>query len=433
MTNLLSAISGQFSKTLLLSTLLPVTVFVLLALVLVLPWVPATVPLHAWIQSLDAEWKLAAVTLTIVLLTALLHNLNGPVIRFYEGYPWCDSWLGRWRTRVHKRRFHALHSRWHGLSRLLKVPEAEAHPEFEKAVDRWNDLGRRLNRQYPIRAGEVLPTELGNVLRSFESYPYRQYGIRAITVWPRLVARIEPGYAAQIDDAKASVDFMLNSSLLCGAFALLLAVVRLAFPAGLAVRQALILFGAELVLFLILAWVFYRAAIPRAQSWGMLVKGAFDLFRRDLLAALGFERKPASLEEERALWERISERLIFSDLTRRPLPDFDPSPPPPTRAAAAKGAELEIAKGVEPPAAPGGALTVRLRVRNLANAPATGVSVTDLLPDGWAYEWDSASASAGGVRVTGFNPYRFRLGDLPSGTEILLTYRAVAVRQGDEP
>jgi hypothetical protein len=40
MNSLLSALSGQFSKSLLLSTFLPVVVFVLLGLVLVFPRLP---------------------------------------------------------------------------------------------------------------------------------------------------------------------------------------------------------------------------------------------------------------------------------------------------------------------------------------------------------------------------------------------------------
>ncbi len=425
--SLFSAISGQFSKALVLSALLPVTLFVLLSLALVLPLVPPTLPVQEWIESWDSEWKAAAVVLTIVLLTNLLHALNDPITRFYQGFPWSDSWLGRWRIAVHRRRFVDLHSRWHGLTILLRLPEAKQHPDYEKVTDYWNYMGRQLNLHYPETFGQVLPTKVGNVIRSFEAYPYRQYRIRAITVWPRLVGKIEPGYAAQIDEAKSSFDFMLNSSLLCGIFALVLAVVRIAFPAGLAMREALAFFLTKVALFLLLAWVFYLAAIPRAHAWGMLVKGSFDLFRRDLLTALGF-KLPRSLMEERGLWQRISEQLIFSHLTVASLPEFDAAPVAPTQAMSETGG-LEVTKGVEPPER-NGVLTVRIRVRNPnPDAVAPRVSVTDTLPDGWSYEWNSASASSGSVEVSGFNPYCFRLGDLRAGAEVLLTYRVVPIPQ----
>src|SRR3954451_5996909 len=188
MNSLLSTLSGGFSKSLLLSTLLPVVVFVLLALVLVLPHIPGTVAIVHWEQGLDAEWKLAAVTLAVVLLTAVLHNLNGPIIRFYEGYPWCDSWVGRWRTRAHRRKMAEADSQWKGLWTVLITPEAQAHPDNGKVNDFWNDLARTLNNDYPDEPEAVLPTHLGNVIRSFEWYPWRQYKMRAITLWPRLAA-----------------------------------------------------------------------------------------------------------------------------------------------------------------------------------------------------------------------------------------------------
>jgi hypothetical protein len=158
MNSLLSALSGGFSKSLLLSTLLPVVVFVLLALVLVLPQIPGTVAFVHWVQGLDSEWKLAAVTLAVVLLTAIVHNLNGPIIRFYEGYPWCDSWVGRWRTRVHRRTMEETKSRWKGLWTLLVTPEAQAHADWQKVSGHWNQLARDLNNLYPDEPDAVLPT-----------------------------------------------------------------------------------------------------------------------------------------------------------------------------------------------------------------------------------------------------------------------------------
>ncbi|HEX9945044.1 MAG TPA: hypothetical protein VGG03_23795 [Thermoanaerobaculia bacterium] len=433
MTGLLSALSGQFSKSLLLSTLLPVVVFVLLVLVLVMPQIPSTVPVVHWVQGLDSEWKLAAVTLAVVLLTALLHNLNGPVIRFYEGYPWCDSSVGRRRIRAHRQRMVSMLAQWRGLWTLLRDDEAGRHPEYEKAVDHWNDLGRALNTQYPDEPGAVLPTRLGNVIRSFESYPWRQYKMRAITLWPRLVARLDAAYAPQIDDAKSSVDFMLNGSLLCGVLAVLVAVVHLAFPVDLSSARVFVPLLLQVTLFGGLAYGFYLAAIPRAQSWGIAVKGAFDLFRGDLLEALGYRYQPESLEEERLLWETISNRLIFSDLAIDPLPAYMPLKSPATGVRGMpKDVKLEIVRGMSHPA--NGNLMVTVQIRNLDPArKATAISLTDTVPDGWAYEWGSAGSSAGAVEVSGVNPYRFRIGDLDPGAAALVTYSAIPAHPPTNP
>lgn len=433
MTSLLTSLSGQFSRALMLNTLLPVVVFVLLALVLVVPHVPATFAVLDWIQGLDSEWQLAAMTLGVVLLTALLHNLNGPVIRFYEGYPWCGSWLGRWRIRVHRKRMESTYARWRGLWTLLCDPEAEAHPGYEKAIDHWNELARTLNTRYPDEPGAVLPTRLGNVIRSFESYPTRQYKIQAITVWPRLVAHIDEGHAAGIEEAKSGVDFMLNSSLLCGLMAALLALVHLVFPVNL---LSVTVFGTlvlKLVVFGGLAYGFYLAAIARAHSWGMAVKGAFDLYRWKLLEGLGYRDRPNSLEEERQLWERISERLILSDLTIDPLPPYTAPKPAATRAAGGpEGIEIDLLRGIRRLA--DDSLEVSIRVRNLdSSEKAVGVTVTDTIPEDWGYESCSAASSRGAVEASGANPYRFSVGDLEPGADLELTYRMVPASLPTKP
>jgi hypothetical protein len=433
MNSLLSALSGGFSKSLLLSTLLPVVVFVLLALVLVLPQIPGTVAFVHWVQGLDSEWKLAAVTLAVVLLTAIVHNLNGPIIRFYEGYPWCDSWVGRWRTRVHRRTMEETKSRWKGLWTLLVTPEAQAHADWQKVSGHWNQLARDLNNLYPDEPDAVLPTRLGNVIRSFESYPWRQYRMRAITLWPRLAVLLGDSYAGLLDDAKSSLDFMLNASLLCGVLAVLIATVHLVFPAGLATARVLAPLAAELAVLCGLSYFFYLSAIARANAWGLMVKGAFDLFRGKLLESLGYRFQPASLVEERTLWSQISQRMILSDLTIDPLPPYDRAKTPPTGAhAQPDDVEVAVLRGTSRPSS--GSLEVTIQVRNLDPAQAAeSVAVFDTLPEAWAYEWGSAAASTGAVEVTGFNPYRFKIASLAAGAEARVTYRAVSAAPPNTP
>jgi hypothetical protein len=433
MNSFLSALSGGFSKSLLLSTLLPVVVFVLLSLVLVLPHVPGTVAIVHWAQGLDAEWKLAAVTLAVVLLTAILHNLNGPIIRFYEGYPWCDSWLGRWRARAHRRKMEETGLRWKGLWTLLVTPEAATHPDSAKVTDHWNELGRALNRAYPDEPEAVLPTRLGNVIRSFESYPWRQYRMRAITLWPRLAALLDKTYAAILEDTKSSLDFMLNASLLCSVLAVLLAAVHLVYPAGLASAGVLAPLAVEIVLLAGLSYFFYLAAVSRAHAWGMTVKGAFDLYRGKLLEGLGYRFQPDSLEKERDLWSQISARLILSDLAIDPLPPWDKPKVASTRAIPKpKEIELALLRGTRRPSDSSLEVTIQVRNRDAARAAAPLV-VIDTLPEAWAYEWGSAAASTGAVEVTGANPYRFQLATLAAGAEVRVTYRAVPAAPPSTP
>lgn len=423
MTSLISSLSGQFSRAVLLSMLLPATVFVLLALALVWPAIPESVPLVQWASALDAEWKLATITLAIVLITALLSNLNGLIIRFYEGYPWCDSWLGRWRAKVHRRRMVSHQAEWRGLWTLLRQAETKAHPGYRAAVEHWNQLGRELNSQLPEQPSMVLPTRLGNVIRSFESYPYRQYRIRAITVWPRLSALVDKDYAAQIEAIKATLDFTLNGSFLSGLLAALVLGVHLVYP--LRLTQARVWLPAALaVLVLILAaYGLYLAAVSRANAWGSSVKGAFDLYRWKLLESLGYRSAPETLEKERELWDWISTRLILSDLAHRPHPGYVRREKAATSAAAEPGdVALEVTRGAR--RGTDSALTVTVGVRNRDGVrPASGVKIVDTVAGGWFYEWDSASSTLGDVRVSGTNPYTFEVGDLAPAGVVTMTYR----------
>lgn len=424
MNNLLSAISGQFSKSLLLSAMLPVVVFLLLAWILVVPLIPQSVAWRAWLGGLDTEWQVAALSLVVLLLTALLYNLNGLIIRLYEGYPWKDSGIGRWRAAVHKAEFVRAQDRWKALRTLLSRKGASTMPEYDEVLTYWNDLGRELNIRFPNEEDAVLPTRLGNILRSFEDYPGRQYGMEAITLWPRLASRIDERNAAQIDDAKSSLDFMLNSSLLCGMLAFLFGVVRLRYPVGLvepsAWVPALLVLGALLGGSILL----YVLSLPRAMSWGGVVKSAFDLYRQDLLKSLGPWEAPASRQEEKELWDAVSNAIIYSDLVTDPPPDYKPAAAPPTFATAEPPLEpaLEVTRGA---IRTSDRLTIHLRVRNPAAQQATSVSVQDRLTDGWLLEWGSARTSDGPVEVRGTNPYRFSLGDLGTGQSVHLTYRAV--------
>jgi len=426
MNNLLSAISGQFSKALLLSTMLPVVVFVLLTWALVIPWVPRSVVWLAWISGLDNEWRLAALSLAVLLLTALLYNLNVPVTRLYEGYPWRDSYLGKWQQSIQRARFEYAYNRWRGLPRVLSQPGAKDEAHYPKAMKYWNSLGRELNTDFPKDAGGVLPTRLGNVIRSFEDYPKRQYGLEAITLWPRLVAQIDERYAAQIDDAKSSLDFMLNSSLLCGLLAALFAAVRLYYPVGLTETSGWSSLVPVLAALLAAAYLLYRLSVSRAYAWGTMVRGAFDLYRWKLLEGLGSWEKPGTRSGERELWDKISKLLIYSDLTSAPPPDYRPEEPPaPAATAGPAGITLELCRGGRSTLL--GRSVLQIAVRNAdPTRQATGVSVRERLPEGWLYELGSAETDDHRVvTARGTNPYEFDLGDLGAGASVVLTYRAV--------
>lgn len=323
MTSILSLISGSFGRALLLGTLFPVTVSTLLGLLLVVPFFPADVALLAPLAKLDPAWKTVLVTLVIILLTGLLYNLNTSLVRLYEGYPWQHSWLGKRGIARHGRRREWAESRRTHLRKLIQdIKEANRvqaagndadtasppDPRIAK-LEVWRSrVGQRVTNEYP-GPELVLPTRLGNVIRSFEEYPRAVYGISTVSVWPRLVGVLSKESLTLLDDTKAAFDFMINASFLSGALSASILVAGLLVPARIHWPEWIL----QVVLTGAAAWLFYRGAVNAAAAWGGQVKSAFDLFRWDLLEKLGYAPAPTDAATERELWEQISTRMIYGN------------------------------------------------------------------------------------------------------------------------
>lgn len=325
MTSILSLISGSLGRALLLGTLFPVTVFALLGLLFVVPFFPADLAVLAPLAKLDPAWKTVLATLVIILLTGLLYNLNTSLIRLYEGYPWQHSWLGKWAIARHRRRREWAESRRTYLRKLIQEIKKTPDPRLEVWRTR---LGQRVTNEYP-GPELVLPTRLGNVIRSFEEYPRAVYGISTVSVWPRLVGVLNKETLTLLDDTKASFDFMINASFLSGALSASILVAGLVLPARIDGPGWIV----QIVLAGVASWLFYRGSVNAAAAWGGQVKSAFDLFRWDLLKKLGYTAAPEDAESERELWVQISTRMIYGNPPADKPPLFPYTRKPPLNAS----------------------------------------------------------------------------------------------------
>lgn len=421
MTGLLSAISGHFSKTLILGALFPAAIFVFFSLVFVAPLLPPGAVL-ATPRVFGTEWNALSITFATLVLAGILYNLDTPLIQLYEGYPWRHSLLGRWRTWVQRQRWEALRSR---AGVLYELTSDRYTPERKRLMSVRSATRRSLMVDFPDRADLVLPTRLGNILRSFERYPEIQYGVDAIYFWPRLVAVIPTPYATALGDARTSLVFLLTLSFLTAILCVATVAAGLVYlPPDPFVRVVL-----PAAFFGIASGWLYARSFAAAKNWGELVKGAFDLYRWDLLKQMGFQQRPRTRRAERSLWYRITDQTIFGDeqtALHRTAPRIDyADPEKPDTAVAAKpdGISLEISRGVEPAGAPD-EMRVVIVVENHDQArAATGVLVTEQLPEGTAYRWNSATVGGQAVnKVTGTGPYRFHLGDIPAAGSAVLTF-----------
>jgi hypothetical protein len=416
MTGILSSLSSHFGKALMLGAFLPSTIFVILWSIFIEPIFPAIQTFLKPLGIYSQEWLVLAALFIIVVLTGMLHNLNIPIIRFYEGYPWQYSRLGKRKAKAYQAKYEQAQARQHGIRTLLRAMKS-SDPDYSKVTRYWSRSGDVFRRAYPNRDLLILPTRFGNVIRSFERYPDEQYKIESILFWTRLVSKIDKEYAVVIADSKTSVDFMVNSSLINGVLAFSALVLGLIYPQNTLGSPSLcVAWFAKLLGFSVLAYLFYLGAISRASAWGETVKAAFDLYRWDLLKQMGYQQLPKTRKAERALWNNISVQLTYGDHPDRgPLLDYsDPSAQKlPSALSATPGLSLTLSRGVSR-TADERTLQVVLEVQNPdRQSVASQVVVTDQVPAGYEYVWASAVSCGHTLSVEGANPYTFSIGDLP--------------------
>lgn len=424
MGSLLSAISGQFAKVVTLGTLFPVLIISILNVMLVTSIFPNSELLQTQLKRIavgETTWGAVALTFVVLVITGILYNLNIPIIRLYEGYPWQKSLIGALLVQRKKKRLtEAMRLRSDSrkcLRRMTKVdPWNERVPELWAQYDA---LAFMLNTELPGDEEDILPTRLGNAIRSFELYSTSAYGIDAIVLWPRLVAKIDSGFASTIDEAKASFDFMLNCSFLSALTALSIVGIGLSRPTPLAWQNEAPWVW-RTVFFGLIAIVFYEFSIGRAKAWGDQVKAAFDLYRLPLLDALGYKQKPISYFEEIAIWSKISAQLLFADSRESPLPYT----PLPTRATVLPPEiELVITREFEQ-ILPNGNIPVTITIENKdrAQRTANAVKLIETVPEGFGYVLQTARVSSGILRVRDLKPLEFAIDSIASGSQIVVTY-----------
>lgn len=170
-----------------------------------------------------------------------------------------------------------------------------------------------MRRRYAPDPQKVMPTQLGNILRAFESYANHVYGMDSITMWFRLSAVIPKDYRDQIADAESSVYAMLNLSFV------------LAVVAGEVLVETKNILSPYVwpgPLAILLSYICYRAACSSARrDWGEYVRAAFDLYRLDLLKQLGIETgsQPFWADGERKWWQHAQLMTFYNEPPRGDL------------------------------------------------------------------------------------------------------------------
>jgi hypothetical protein len=242
------------------------------------------------VRSLNIA-QLVAASILIIAVGLVAQPLQLPLVRVLEGYHWNSTRLGYV--------FHAakVELQWRRQERLRAISSQTAPlPSFGPWLTPWER--RRTARRRRLRQsgealaatdqliwypeGNLLPTRLGNTLRSAELRAGERYGLNTIESWPRLFPHLSPRLGEVITDLRNQVD---TSARFCVVFA----IATVGSAALLAVHGPWLLIPA---LMFISSWVAYRAAINAAVAYGRQLHVAFDLHRFDMLRALDLPLPP---------------------------------------------------------------------------------------------------------------------------------------------
>lgn len=247
----------------------------------------------AWSQALrqfdqaSPGGQLLVVVGGLVAVTAsgsIVRWLAAPVVPWLEGYwPAQLAQPRRWLIRWHAHRLDRARDRWGNLASRLDSVSAEEYHEYVQ-------LDGRL-RRLPANHHRLMPTRLGNVLRSTETRLWDKYGLDAVKCWPQMWLVAPEEARQQLAAARQTLD--------TGAVALVWAILFLAWTPWAWWAPAVTL---------AVAVGAYRRILTNASVYADLVEATFDVHRTALYAALRWPA-PANPAEERPLGRSLTEAL----------------------------------------------------------------------------------------------------------------------------
>jgi hypothetical protein len=250
---------------------------------------------------LDEDWWKAVVLLGLLAFAAalVLHPLQFMLIRLLEGY-WGTSPLGRdlavLRLRHHRARALGLADAVDAARDLLEeANHAEQGLGTSQATAETIAAGvvaaegTRQRDDYPRLLEHLLPTRLGNALRSHEVSAGQAYGLNAIAIFPRVALLAPQPQVDYIQDQRLQLELAVRTTVL-SMLATIATVVFMCWH-GWWVLLALVPYAS--------AYLSYRGAIVVAGSYGTALTILIELNRFSLYEQLRLPMPENTVDERR--------------------------------------------------------------------------------------------------------------------------------------
>lgn len=223
-----------------------------------------------------------------------------PTLRWLEGY--LPSWLDFARAWLVQRQQQQVERDRATRDRLAATWADHTYAQRRE----FRGVDQRLELRTPRGDREVMPTELGNILRAAETRPRDKYGLDVVVCWPRLWLVLPDAVTGELGGTRANLDTAVRTGLWGALFVIWAVCAWWAAPIGIVV--------------VVLA---YQSALRAAAVYGALIESAFDMYRMTLYEHAGWSPPPKGRAEEIERGKRLS-RYFW----RRPSTAVSPPPPP---------------------------------------------------------------------------------------------------------
>lgn len=304
----LEELGTALAKKWVAATLTPGLFFFLAGLALLITRYATWTKFFCWVQDRSSlpQVVLLLVGLSVAVAVSgyVVASLVDTVFRLLEGYwpRWCKSLTTR-RVASKLNRLKQDEKRFEHLA--LK---ADTKSLADQELREYLNLQERL--MWMPKEKYLMPTELGNVLRTAETRPLDKYGLDGVVLWPRLWFVLPDLARKELIEARKRIDATAQLWLWSVLFWLWAPLLTLWFWVPIVVGSTVAAYA-------------YSNLVREARVYAELFDSIFDLYRRRVYEAIGWPG-PTNPGEEQREGKKVTQYLLRGSHESKPTFFFPP-------------------------------------------------------------------------------------------------------------